>query len=92
MNPIYVKANVASLSKVIPARVVALSGTVKANVATAIVTSITPPYEGEYEFTPTSEVQTVPCNGMKMSDDIKINPIPQNYGLITYNGSYITVS
>ena len=61
-------------------------------VSEKFIAGVTPPYEGEYEFTPTSEVQTVLCNGMKMSDDIKINPIPQNYGLITYNGSYITVS
>ncbi len=49
-------------------------------------------YSGQYEFTPTQETQTVYTNGLICSDNITINPIPSNYGLITYNGSYITVS
>jgi len=51
-----------------------------------------PIYEGEYEYTPTQETQTVQCAGKAMSENITINPIPSNYGLITYNGSVITVS
>jgi len=50
------------------------------------------PYTGEYTFTPSAETQTVPTNGLRMTDDITINPIPNNYGLITWNGSVITVS
>lgn len=92
MTTLVVKATVSTLQHLIPASVVADSGVIPASVATAIVTSITPEYEGAYEFTPSAEAQIIPCNGTKMSDDITINPIPQNYGLITYNGSYITVS
>lgn len=49
-------------------------------------------YEGSYEFTPTQETQYAPTGGKVLLEDIKINPIPNNYGLITYNGAIITVS
>jgi len=49
-------------------------------------------YEGEYTFTPTSETQTVNVQGLVCDEDITINPIPSNYGLITWNGSVLTVS
>lgn len=49
-------------------------------------------YKGEYVFTPSSEEQVVPLNGKMATDDILINPIPSNYGLITWDGSVITVS
>ena len=49
-------------------------------------------YRGEYTFTPSQEEQTVQCEDLLMSQNITINPIPNNYGLITYNGSTITVS
>ena len=52
----------------------------------------TPPYEGAYTFTPTEETQTIPINGLRALEDVTINPIPNNYGLITYNGSTIRVS
>ena len=50
------------------------------------------PYTGEYSITPSAEVQTLETNGLRMTDNITIQPIPQNYGLITWNGSTITVS
>jgi hypothetical protein len=49
-------------------------------------------YDGPYEFTPTQETQTVITAEKLLLENIVINPIPQNYGLITYNGSFITVS
>ena len=49
-------------------------------------------YTGEYEFTPTRETQVININHKEALRNITINPIPQNYGLITYNGSIITVS
>lgn len=50
------------------------------------------PYEGEYTFTPTEDTQTVEIAEKMATQNITINPIPSNYGLITYNGSTITVS
>ena len=49
-------------------------------------------YDGEYEFTPTSTAQVIEIEHLTARQNITINPIPQNYGLITYNGSTITVS
>lgn len=49
-------------------------------------------FTGEYEYTPTEEEQVVGIKGLKATNDIKINPIPSNYGLITWDGSTLTVS
>jgi hypothetical protein len=50
------------------------------------------PYTGVTEIVPTSETQIIPTNGMMMVEDIIVDPIPSNYGLITWNGSTLTVS
>ncbi len=50
------------------------------------------PYTGAYEVTPSEETQTLETNNMRMTGNVTINPIPNNYGLITWNGSIITVS
>ena len=58
-----------------------------------IPNAILPPsYEGPYEVTPSAEEQTLETDALYMTGDITINPIPNNYGLITYDGSTITVS
>lgn len=49
-------------------------------------------YDGEHIFTPTASTQVVPIAGKTSLQDIVINPIPNNYGLITYDGFGITVS
>lgn len=54
--------------------------------------SIYPTYSGETTITPSSEEQVVLTKGKVLVDDILINPIPQNYGLISWNGSTLTVS
>ena len=51
-----------------------------------------PVYGGPTTFTPTAGEQIVPTAGYKLTTDIVINPIPSNWGLITWNGSTITVS
>ena len=51
-----------------------------------------PSYNGPYSVTPSEEQQTLETNGLRMTDNLTINPIPNNYGLITWNGSIITVS
>lgn len=50
------------------------------------------PYTGEYEYTPTEDTQTVNINGLRATRNIIINPIPSNYGKISWNGSVLTVS
>lgn len=60
---------------------------------TAPIAAITVPYfDGPYEYTPSAEEQTIPINGKQADQDITINPIPNNWGLITWNGSVLTVS
>ena len=51
-----------------------------------------PDYEGETTFTPSAETQTIPTARTVLLENITINPIPSNYGLITWNGSTLTVS
>lgn len=49
-------------------------------------------YTGDVEFTPTQQTQQIIVGGKLVPQDIIINPIPNNYGLITWNGSSLTVS
>lgn len=49
-------------------------------------------YTGDYEFTPTRSTQVIEIANKKATADIIINPIPKNYGLVTWNGSVLTVS
>ena len=59
----------------------------------AVITSdVYPDYTGPYLFTPSPETQVADTRLRSVLDRIVINPIPQNYGLITYNGRTITVS
>lgn len=47
----------------------------------------------EKVITPTDEVQEIKADvGYAGLSVVTVNPIPQNYGKITYNGSYILVS
>lgn len=49
-------------------------------------------YDGSYEVTPSTEMQTLNTDDLLMTQNVTINPIPSNYGLITWNGSTLTVS
>ena len=51
-----------------------------------------PHYEGETTVTPSQQTQVLDTAGMIMDANIIIDPIPNNYGLITWNGSTLTVS
>lgn len=50
------------------------------------------PYTGPYSVIPSAEAQTLDTNGLRMTDNITIEPIPSNYGLITWSGPGIRVS
>lgn len=50
------------------------------------------PYQGEYRITPNRQTQTLNTSGKYLQNNVVVEPIPSNYGLITYNGSIITVS
>lgn len=48
-------------------------------------------YHGAYTFTPTNEVQVVDIHGLVADEDIVIDAIPSNYGLVEWDGSILTV-
>lgn len=50
------------------------------------------PYEGAYEVTPSREKQILQTADKHTTENIVVNPIPKNYGLITYSGYELTVS
>ena len=58
----------------------------------AIVAKPMDVYEESYEFTPSASTQIIPVKDKTPYADITINPIPNNYGLITWNGATLTVS
>lgn len=49
-------------------------------------------YGGPYEVTPTNQAQVLYTAQNIVDRDIIINPIPSNYGLVSYDGAIITVS
>lgn len=51
-----------------------------------------PKYDGPYEITPSGSEQILPVNGLKMTQNLKVKPVPNNYGLIGWNGSVLTVT
>lgn len=50
------------------------------------------PYEGDYTVIPAATAKVLETNGLRMTDNITVAAIPNNYGLITWNGSTLTVS
>ena len=49
-------------------------------------------YGGPYEVTPSAATQVLGTDGLVMTGDVVVQPIPSNYGLITWNGAALTVS
>ena len=50
-----------------------------------------PAYEGEYIVTPSELMQTLDTSGKRLAENVIVEPIPSNYGRISYSGSVITV-
>jgi len=57
-----------------------------------VVNATADEYDGPYDATPSSAAQTFATTGKLMTADFVVNPIPSNYGLITWNGATLTVS
>ena len=51
-----------------------------------------PIYHGPYTVTPTQQEQTLNTHGYLLTGNVTVKKIPENYGLITWNGSVLTVS
>ena len=50
------------------------------------------PFTGAYTVTPSAETQTLATAGLVAQQDITIEPIPSDWGRITWDGSVLTVS
>lgn len=59
---------------------------------TAVTASINERYEGPYTATPSASAQVLATAGKLMTEDITIERIPSQYGLVTWDGAVITVS
>lgn len=51
-----------------------------------------PIYGGPVEVIPSSEAQLLQTKDLVVKENIIVHPIPSNYGLITWDGSTLTVS
>lgn len=51
-----------------------------------------PAYTGEYTFTPTRAEQVIEIKNMRATQNIVVEPIPSNYGMISWDGSGILIS
>ena len=49
-------------------------------------------YDGATDVTPSNTIQTLYTANLVVGSDIVINPIPSNYGLISWSGRGIRVS
>ncbi len=61
-------------------------------IITKVVEHDLPVYTGTTEITPSTTEQVLATAEKVVTRNIVINPIPSNYGLITWNGSTLTVS
>ena len=51
-----------------------------------------PVYDGVTEVTPSQDTQILQTSNKAVTRNIVVNPIPSNYGLITWDGSRLTIS
>lgn len=56
-----------------------------------VMVSDLPEYDGPYEVVPTDEEQTIETSGQKMTENIVVKPIPENYGRLLWDGSRLRV-
>lgn len=53
---------------------------------------VTPAYPGPYIVMPSTREQTLATEGLRMTGNVTVAPIPNNYGLIEWDGSRLRVS
>ena len=91
-NPIVVPMTVAESTQQVNLNVSASVESFALGLATAIQVVTGEHYHGAVEITPSSEEQVIHTEGLFVDDPITIKAIPNNYGLITWDGSALTVS
>ncbi len=91
--PIIVPLEVMESEVIVPMTIETDTEHIPLDVATEIVIRAEGDYyEGSYEITPSETQQILPVRELTMRENLTINPIPNNYGLITWNGYTLTVS
>ena len=50
------------------------------------------PYGGPYEVIPRPRQQVLSTKGKTLDGDIIVHPIPNNYGLVIWDGAVLTIS
>ena len=90
--PVNIEAEVVADS-VLEASIVTNEVVLQTDTATTInVAERVPTYDGAYEFTPSDSEQVIEIEEKKATANIVINPIPEGWGKITWDGSILTVS
>lgn len=89
---ITIPVRVAVTEQAIPTSVASEDVSIRVSIGAAYSAVSGDPYEGAYTVTPSQQTQVLATAGKVMLDDVTIDPIPQNYGLVTWNGSVLTVS
>ena len=92
LAPIFVPMTVAVQETTVPMSVEETTAGIPVSVAVSIEVVEGEKYTGEYTVTPSQETQILPTKDLVMTQDVVINPIPSNYGLITWDGNTLTIS
>lgn len=64
----------------------------ESGIVTKVIGQDLPTYTGATIVTPSTSEQVLATADKVVTRNIVVNPIPSNYGLITWNGSILTVS
>ena len=91
-NPITVPLTIAESVQQVALAIATDIEQIALGIATPIQVITGEHYHGATEFTPSAEQQVIHTEGLFVDDPIIIEPIPNNYGLITWDGRTITVS
>ena len=59
---------------------------------TPVEHTVLEPYADPYEVTPAQEAQILNTEDKVMTGNVTVNPIPNSYGLVSYNGFELTIS
>lgn len=89
---ICVPMTVSASAESVPVQVSSRGGIISSAIGASYFMGKDAPYEGPVVFTPSAEQQVIQTAGKSIAENIIIDPIPSNYGLVTYNGAFITVS
>lgn len=50
------------------------------------------PYKGKYRITPSQDEQTLKTEGLMALENVIVGKIPNCYGLVEWNGSFLKIS